>query len=98
MGRGCRTDPFCGTIGLLPAGQSEGSGMQSLSARRLAELVGDLTGDRPPRYAALAARVRLLIADGRVPLGARLPSERELATSLDVSRAPVTAAHARLRE
>ena len=37
------------------------------------ELVGDLSTDRPPRYAALAARVRLLVADGRVPLGTRLP-------------------------
>jgi DNA-binding transcriptional MocR family regulator len=72
--------------------------MQSISARRLAELVGDLTGDRPPRYAALAARVRLLVADGRVPLGVRLPAERELATALDVSRATVSAAYARLRE
>jgi DNA-binding transcriptional MocR family regulator len=68
------------------------------SARRLAELVGDLATDRPPRYAALAGRVRLLVADGRVPLGTRLPAERELATALALSRATVTAAYARLRE
>jgi DNA-binding transcriptional MocR family regulator len=72
--------------------------VDSISARRLADLAGDLRGDRPPRYAALAARVRLLVADGRVPLGARLPAERELATALGVSRATVTGAYARLRE
>ena len=72
--------------------------METTSARRLAELVGDLATDRPPRYAALADRVRLLVADGRVPLGTRLPAERELATALALSRATVTAAYARLRE
>ncbi|MGZ4647331.1 MAG: MocR-like transcription factor YczR [Blastococcus sp.] len=72
--------------------------METTSARRLAELVGDLSTDRPPRYAALAARVRLLVADGRVPLGTRLPAERDLATALALSRATVTAAYSRLRE
>src|SRR4051794_31881750 len=72
--------------------------MESIWARRLAQLVGDPAGDRPPRYAALAGRVRLLVADGRVPLGARLPAERELAAALGLSRATVTAAYARLRE
>ena len=72
--------------------------METTSARRLAELVGDLGDARPPRYAALAGRVRLLVADGRVPLGTRLPAERDLATALALSRATVTAAYARLRE
>jgi DNA-binding transcriptional MocR family regulator len=85
-------------IGLTTTGQSRGSGVETTSARRLAELVGDLSGDRPPRYAALAGRVRLLVADGRVPLGTRLPAERDLAAALDLSRATVTAAYARLRE
>ena len=72
--------------------------METTSARRLAQLVGDLSSDRPPRYAALAARVRLLVADGRVPLGTRLPAERDLAAALALSRATVTAAYARLRD
>jgi DNA-binding transcriptional MocR family regulator len=72
--------------------------VETTSARRLAQLVGDLTADRPPRYAALAGRIRLLVADGRVPLGTRLPAERDLAASLALSRATVTAAYARLRE
>ncbi|HEX7188602.1 MAG TPA: PLP-dependent aminotransferase family protein [Actinomycetes bacterium] len=61
-------------------------------------LVGDLAGTRPPLYAALAARLRLLIGDGRLPIGARLPAERELAAALHVSRATVAAAYGRLRE
>src|SRR6478609_1354792 len=85
-------------IGLQNTGQSRGSGVETTSARRLAELVGDLAADRPPRYAALAGRVRLLVADGRVPLGTRLPAERDLAVALSLSRATVTAAYARLRE
>jgi DNA-binding transcriptional MocR family regulator len=85
-------------IGLATTGQSEGSGVETTSARRLAELVGDLGGARSPRYAALAGRVRMLVADGRVPLGTRLPAERDLATAMQLSRATVTAAYARLRE
>jgi DNA-binding transcriptional MocR family regulator len=72
--------------------------METTSARALAALVGDFASDRPPRYAALAGRIRRLVADGRVPLGTRLPAERELATALALSRATVTAAYTRLRE
>jgi DNA-binding transcriptional MocR family regulator len=72
--------------------------MADVSAARLAVLVGSLTGERPPRYAALAARIRLLVADGRLAVGIRLPAERELATALRLSRATVTAAYRRLRE
>jgi DNA-binding transcriptional MocR family regulator len=49
-------------------------------------------------YAALADRVRLLILDGRVALGTRLPAERELAAQLGVSRTTVSAAYADLRD
>jgi DNA-binding transcriptional MocR family regulator len=69
-----------------------------IAAPRLAALVGDLTEDRPPLYAALAARLRLLVGDGRLPVGVRLPAERELALALGLSRATVTAAYRRLRE
>jgi DNA-binding transcriptional MocR family regulator len=85
-------------IGLATTGQSEGSGVETTSARTLAGLVGDLGSARSPRYAALAGRVRMLVADGRVPLGTRLPAERDLAAALELSRATVTAAYARLRE
>ena len=40
----------------------------------------------------------MLITDGRVPVGARLPSERELTDALAVSRTTVTRAYAELRD
>ena len=51
-----------------------------------------------PAYHGLADAIRLLIVDGRLPVGARLPSERALADTLRVSRTTVTAAYAQLRE
>lgn len=51
-----------------------------------------------PAYVALAESIRLLIHDGRAPLGVALPSERDLATSLAVSRTTVTSAYTLLRE
>lgn len=70
--------------------------MMVLSARRLA---ADLGAWRAvgPAYTALADRIRLLALDGRIPLGTRLPAERELAAQLAVSRTTVAAAYARLR-
>lgn len=73
--------------------------MPSLTPRRLAAQLGDWrpsNGD--PLYAALADRIRLLILDGRITLGARLPAERQLAQHEDLSRTTVAAAYARLRE
>ncbi|WP_102145122.1 PLP-dependent aminotransferase family protein [Mycobacterium hubeiense] len=51
-----------------------------------------------PAYQGLADAIRLLIIDGRVPVGARLPSERALADALRVSRTTVTAAYTQLRD
>ena len=51
-----------------------------------------------PAYSGLADAIRLLIVDGRVPVGSRLPSERALADELRVSRTTVTAAFTQLRE
>ncbi|SCL23738.1 PLP-dependent aminotransferase family protein [Micromonospora inyonensis] len=69
---------------------------------QLARLLGQwhaLPGRRrSPDYAALAAAVRGLLADGRLPLGVRLPAERELAEALRISRTTVTAAYRALRE
>ncbi|NNH75915.1 PLP-dependent aminotransferase family protein [Nocardia uniformis] len=51
-----------------------------------------------PAYLALAEGIRLLIHDGRAPLGIALPSERDLSTTLGVSRTTVTSAYSLLRE
>lgn len=69
----------------------------SVSAARTARIVGTLTPGRPA-YRALADALRLAIADGRIAAGTRLPSERELTASLDVSRTTVTRAYAVLRD
>ncbi|MGZ8738740.1 MAG: MocR-like transcription factor YczR [Nocardioides sp.] len=68
----------------------------SVSALRTATLVGDF--DRSPAYAGLAEALTLLIGDGRISLGTRLPSERELTDALGVSRTTVTRAYAALRD
>ena len=70
---------------------------RSISAPRLATLLGPAT-ERSPAYLGLADSLRLLIADGRIPPGTRLPSERELTGALDVSRTTVTRAYAVLKE
>lgn len=72
--------------------------MTTIGPGRVRALVGDLSQARPPLYAALAGRLQLLVGDGRLPIGARLPAERELAAVLHLSRATVAAAYGRLRE
>jgi DNA-binding transcriptional MocR family regulator len=52
---------------------------------------------RPAAYRALADGIRLLVLEGRVPVAARLPAERELAVALAVSRTTVAAAYEALR-
>lgn len=67
-----------------------------LGARRTAELVGDF--DRSPAFRGLAESLRMLISDGRIPRGVRLPSERELVEAVGVSRTTVSRAYAELRD
>src|ERR1700712_2745075 len=73
--------------------------MASLSARALGTLLDAWRGESSrPAYLALAERIRLLILDGRVPLGTRLPAEREVATGLGVGRTTVSAPYTHLRD
>ena len=71
-------------------------------ALRSASIVRHLGDWRLPGGGAgwrqLADRVRLLVLDGRLPLGAILPGERELAQALAVSRNMVAGAYAALRD
>jgi DNA-binding transcriptional MocR family regulator len=69
----------------------------TLSARSLAALLGQWKS-AAPAYRGLADRIRLLVLDGRIPVGTRLPAERELAERLGLSRTTVTAAYRELRE
>ncbi|MFB6890309.1 PLP-dependent aminotransferase family protein [Kitasatospora sp. NPDC056327] len=65
-----------------------------LAGARLPEPPG---AARRPAYRALAAQVRLLVSEGRLPVGARLPAERELALALRLSRTTVATAYEALR-
>ncbi len=72
--------------------------MRSLSARTLASFLSawrETTAT--PAYRALADRIRLLVVDGRITLGTRLPAERDLAAQLGISRTTVAAAYRSLR-
>ncbi|HJQ43148.1 MAG TPA: PLP-dependent aminotransferase family protein [Jatrophihabitantaceae bacterium] len=69
-----------------------------VSGRALAALLPDLHTLPGPVYAALSDSVTALVLDGRIATETRLPSERELAVALHVSRATVTAAYDELRE
>ncbi|MFD2339829.1 PLP-dependent aminotransferase family protein [Clavibacter tessellarius] len=68
-----------------------------LGPAALTTLLGEWTRPVTPAYAALADGIRRLVLDGRVPVGARLPAERELAAALGLSRTTVAAAYAALR-
>lgn len=68
-----------------------------LTARSLELLLGTWrTGGAG--YHALADRIRLLVLDGRIPIGTRLPAERDLAARLQLSRTTIASAYRQLRE
>lgn len=69
---------------------------RAVAAPRLASLLGDFARD--PAYLGLADGVRALITDGRVPVGTRLPSERDLVAACGVSRTTVARAYGALRD
>src|SRR4051794_338215 len=71
---------------------------QQLSGSTFVRHLGPVTGDGRAGYTALADRVRTLLSDGRLAVGTRVPSERELAVALGVGRGTVAAAYERLRD
>ncbi len=68
-----------------------------VGATRVARIVGDVAATRPA-YRTLADALRVAIADGRIAVGTRLPSERDLTSALGVSRTTVARAYEVLRE
>lgn len=70
--------------------------MPSLSAARLASMLGDWRGPGPS-YRDLAEAIRLLVVDAQIPDRTRLPSERALAETVAVSRTTTTRAYEELR-
>ena len=84
-------------IGYVFHSQLRHTGFMMMSAARVATLVGD-EPLRSPAYRDLADRLRVLVIDGRLPDGIRLPSERELAAALGVSRTTTTRVYTELRD
>lgn len=68
-----------------------------VSAQQLSRLLGTQPFSHP-RYEDLAARIRMLLVDGRLAASTRLPSERSLAEALGLSRTTVTSSYGRLRD
>ncbi|NBM14489.1 PLP-dependent aminotransferase family protein [Streptomyces sp. GC420] len=70
----------------------------TLGARGFAAGLGEWRRKDGPLARSFAAAVREAVTDGRIPAGTRLPSERELARELRVSRGTVVAALTALRD
>jgi DNA-binding transcriptional MocR family regulator len=74
--------------------------MRQVSASHVRRLLPLPNGELPgggPAYQRLGGALRTLILDGRIPLGTRLPAERELARTLGLSRTTTSAAYGLLR-
>jgi DNA-binding transcriptional MocR family regulator len=70
-----------------------------ISAGTLARRLGSTPpGSGQPTYRVLADRIRAAVLDGRLAVGTGLPSERELAGGLSLSRTTVGAAYGLLKE
>ncbi|AMM18850.1 hypothetical protein AX769_00195 [Frondihabitans sp. PAMC 28766] len=74
-----------------------GTGPFPLGTRALVQLLGEWRrGGRA--HAELADKLDLLLIDGRIRSGTRLPAEREMAAALGVSRTTIVTAYRTLRE
>lgn len=73
---------------------------RKIGAASLSRLMGGWQSDsaRLPTYRQIQQVLRLLILDGRLPIGIKLPGERHLATELGVSRTTIATAYAELRQ
>ncbi|MGW7459667.1 MocR-like transcription factor YczR [Streptomyces sp. NPDC054797] len=69
-----------------------------ISAHAVGSMLGSWQEGPGPAHQRLSDRLRLLVLDGRLCLGAALPSERDLASVLGTSRTTVGAAYRTLVE
>ena len=64
-----------------------------LGVHAISTLLPDLDRQPGPRYRALSAALTAMLLDGRLTPGIRMPSERDLASALRISRSTATAAY-----
>ncbi|MCP9963212.1 PLP-dependent aminotransferase family protein [Streptomyces somaliensis] len=69
-----------------------------IASHAVARMVGAWREGPGPAHRRLSDRLRLLVLDGRLPLGSTLPSERDLAVALGTSRTTVGAAYRTLAD
>lgn len=69
-----------------------------VTASRLATLLGPWAGGPGPLYERLAEAIGAAVSRGELPAGAVLPTERDLARALRVSRTTVVGAYGLLKE
>ncbi|WP_228001683.1 aminotransferase class I/II-fold pyridoxal phosphate-dependent enzyme [Nocardia australiensis] len=69
-----------------------------ISSRMVARMLGAWDEGPGPAHQRLSDRLRLLVLDGRLVLGTALPSERDLAATLAVSRTTIGAAYRTLAD
>jgi DNA-binding transcriptional MocR family regulator len=80
-------------IANLATGLDTGPMAPRISSNQLSGLIPAPSGIGGPRYAQLCDAIAALLLDGRVAAGTRLPSERDLAQAVSVSRTTVTATY-----
>ncbi|MFB7798603.1 PLP-dependent aminotransferase family protein [Isoptericola sp. NPDC056134] len=85
------------TVVSPPSATSTPPAVRQLSPAATARLLGDWRAGGPA-YLALSDALRAAVLSGSLPPLTRVPSERELATALRVSRTTTSGAYARLRE
>ncbi|RZU44204.1 DNA-binding transcriptional MocR family regulator [Streptomyces sp. BK022] len=90
--------PLCGSSGSAFHSQIPYAGPVKVSSHTVAGMLGRWQEGPGPAHRRLSDRLRLLVLDGRLSLGAALPSERDLAAALDTSRTTVGAAYRTLVE
>lgn len=74
------------------------TGSMKISSPVVAQMLGAWDQGPGPAHQRLSDRLRLLVLDGRLVLGAALPSERDLAIALGVSRTTVGTAYRTLAD
>ncbi len=74
--------------------------LRKIGAVALRRMMGGWRAEnsRVPAYREIEQSLKLLILDGQLPIGVRLPGERNLAPELQVSRTTISAAYAMLRD